>query len=131
VREWESFTSTVWPGRYRDELLVWAAPSGKPPQPIAWDMRSHTAEFARAAEACHAEIQDGEFTHDGNSAVARHVANARRRPHHAWVSIGKESHDSPRKIDGAVCVIGARMVRRLVLASGKRRAKRSGKAVFV
>lgn len=131
VREWESFALTEWPSRYRDELLVWATPSGKPPMPIAWDMRSHAAEFARAAEACHAEIQDGEFTHDGNSAVARHVANARRRPHHAWVSIDKESHDSPRKIDAAVCVIGVRMVRRLVLASGKRRTKRSGKAVFV
>jgi hypothetical protein len=35
------------------------------------------------------------------------------------VSVGKESPDSPRKIDAAVCVIGVRMVRRLVLASGK------------
>lgn len=131
VKEWESFALTEWPNRYRDDLLIWAVPSGKPPQPIAWDMRSHAAEFARAAEACHAEIIDGAFTHDGDSRVARHVANARRRPYQQWVSIGKESPDSPRKIDAAVCVIGARMARRLVLASGKRRRKYTGNAMFV
>lgn len=130
VREWESFALTEWPGRYRDQLLIWAVPHGKPPQPVAWDMRSHVAEFARAAEACHAEIVEGAFTHDGDSRVARHIANARRRPYQSWVSIGKESPDSPRKIDAAVCVIGARMVRRLVLGSGKRRKKRTGRAVF-
>ncbi len=131
VREWESFVLTTWPQRYKDELLVWAVPTGKPPQAIAWDMRSHSAEFARAAEACHAEIVDKEFGHDGDSRVARHVGNARRRPYQAWVSIGKESPDSPRKIDAAICVIGVRMVRRLVLNSGKQRKKRSGRAVFV
>lgn len=131
VKEWESFALTEWPRRYKDGLLIWAVPTGKPPQPIAWDMRSHSAEFARAAEACHAEIVEGAFAHDGDSRVARHVGNARRRPYQAWVSIGKESPDSPRKIDAAVCVIGVRMVRRLVLSSGKRRVKRSGKAVFV
>lgn len=131
VREWESFALTEWPQRYKDDLLIWAVPNGKPPQPIAWDMRSHSAEFARAAEACHAEIVEGEFTHDGNSAVARHIANARRRPHKAWISVGKESKDSPRKIDAAVCVIGARMVRRLVLGSNKRRRKRTGEAMFI
>jgi hypothetical protein len=131
VRELESFALTTWPNRYKDDLLIWAVPSGKPPQPIAWDMRSHTGDFARAAEACHAEIEDQEFTHDGDPAVARHMANARRRPYQAWVSIGKESKDSPKKVDAAVCVIGARMVRRLVLASGKRKKKRSGKAMSV
>jgi hypothetical protein len=131
VKEWESFTLTEWPQRYKDDLLIWAVPQGKPPQPIAWDMRSHSTEFAKAAEACEAEIVEGEFTHDGNAAVSRHVGNARRRPHKAWVSIGKESKDSPRKIDAAVCVIGARMVRRLVLGSGKRRKKKTGEAVFI
>ena len=60
--------------------------------------------------------------------VARHVANARRRPNRYGVSIGKESPRSPNKIDAAVCVIGARMVRRLVLASPewqKRTTKRT------
>lgn len=127
VREWESYVLTEWPQRYKDDLEFWAVPNGKPPQPIAWDMRTHATEFAAAAEACHAEIVEGEFTHDGDSRVARHVANARRRPHKEYVSIGKESKDSPRKIDAAVCVIGVRMVRRLVLGKRKKKSKRTGR----
>lgn len=132
VREWESFALTEWPNRYGEDLCVWAVPQGKPPQPIAWDMRGHTAEFARAAEACHAEITDGSFTHDGDSRVARHIANARRRAYRQMVSIGKESPDSPKKIDAAVCVIGARMVRRLYLGlpEKKKRKKKTGRAAF-
>jgi hypothetical protein len=117
VREWEQFTLTTWPQRYGDRLKVWAAPSARPAQPIAWDMRGHSYEFAKATEACLAEIEDGSFTHDGHSAVTRHVLNARRRAYRDAIAIGKESPDSPNKIDAAVCVIGARMVRRLALAS--------------
>ncbi len=130
VREWESFALTEWPQRYKDQLKVWAQPSSRPPQPIAWDMRGHTYEFAKAVEATHAEIIDRSFTHDGHPAVARHVANCRRRPYRDALSVGKASPDSPRKIDAAVCVIGARMVRRVVLGSGKIRQK-SGKAAFL
>lgn len=129
VREWESFALTEWPNRYRDKLKVWAQPSSRPPQPIAWDMRGHAYEFAKAAEACHAEILDGAFTHDGHPAVARHMANCRRRPYRDAVSVGKASPDSPRKIDAAVCVIGARLVRRMALGSGKIRQK-TGRAAF-
>jgi hypothetical protein len=120
VREWEQFTLTTWPQRYKDRMKVWAAPQARPPQPIAWDMRGHAYDFAKATEACLEEIMAQSFTHDGNSAVARHMANARRRPYRDAVAIGKESPDSPRKIDAAVCVIGARMVRRIALGSGKR-----------
>lgn len=130
VREWESFALTEWPQRYQDGLAVWAVPSGRPSHPVAWDMRGHSYEFAKATEACHAEIVEGAFTHDGDSRVARHVANARRRPYRDAVAIGKESPDSPRKIDAAVCVIGTRMVRRIYLASGKTRRKKTGRAAF-
>lgn len=129
VREWEQFALTTWPERYKDKLTLWAAPSSRPPQPIAWDMRGHAYEFAKAAEATHAEIVEGAFTHDGHSATSRHIANCRRRPYRDALSVGKESPDSPRKIDAAVCVIGARMLRRMVLGSGKLR-KKTGKASF-
>lgn len=130
VREWEQFALTEWPQRYKDRLKVWAAPQARPPQAIAWDMRGHSYDFAKATEACLEEILNGAFTHDGNSAVARHMANARRRPYRDAVAIGKESPDSPRKIDAAVCVIGARMVRRIVIGSGKRLAKKQRAAFF-
>jgi hypothetical protein len=123
VREWEQQTLVAWPERYGDRLQVWSEPNGRPPQSIAWDMRGKSYLFARAAEACHAEIVEGTFRHDGHPVTARHVANARRRPYRDLVSIGKESPQSPRKVDAAVAVIGARMVRRLVLADGGRRAR--------
>lgn len=117
VREWESYALTEWPQRHGDDIVVWAAPASRPPQPIAWDMRAHVTEFAKAVEACHQEIENGDFTHDGDSRTARHVGNAHRHPVRELISIAKESPDSPRKVDAAVCVAGARMVRRIVLGS--------------
>lgn len=117
VKEWEGFVKVTWPERYRDQLLISAVPTGKDPQPIAWDMRSHVFDFTQACELTETEIADRRFTHDGDSRVARHVGNARRRPNRYGLSIGKESPDSPKKVDAAVCVIGVRMVRRLLMAS--------------
>jgi hypothetical protein len=117
VKEWEGFTKVTWPTAYADQLLVHAVPSGRDPQAIAWDMRSHGYEFTIACELTLDEIGEKAFTHDGDQMLARHVVNARRRPGRYGSSIGKESKDSPKKIDLAVCMIGARMVRRVVLAS--------------
>jgi hypothetical protein len=117
VREWESFVKVSWPDDLGSELVIHAVPKGKEPQAIAWDMRSHSYLFAEAAEMCLAEIQDGAFTHDGNWDTSRHIGNCRRAEFRGRGTVRKESKDSPNKIDAAVCVIGARMVRRLVLAS--------------
>jgi hypothetical protein len=135
VKEWESFTKVSWPEAYAPDLLIKAVPGGKEPQPIAWDMRSHSYDFGLACELTEREILDRQFTHDGDSRLARHVGNARRRPNR-WgaVSIGKESANSPNKIDLAVCMIGARMVRRQVLASKewqKRLRRRTGQGRVV
>jgi hypothetical protein len=128
VREWESFVKVSWPNTYRDKLLVMASPTSREPAWIAWDMRSHVYDFGEACETCEAEIAEKAFTHDGDSRVARHVGNARRRPRSGRVGIGKESPDSPNKIDAAVCVVGARMVRRIVLNSREwKKRRRVGK----
>lgn len=128
VREWESWVHSTWPERYKDDLLLWATPSGKSPSPIGWDMRSKLYDFTRAAEACLAEILEKQFSHDGSSVIGRHVTNARNRANRWGYSIGKETPDSPHKIDAAVCVIGARMVRRLVLASPEWEKRKSKSA---
>ena len=130
VQEWEGFVKVTWPELYGPRLRTWAQPTGRDPQVIAWDMRSHTFDFTKAAELCEAEIADRAFTHDGDSRVARHVTNARRRPNRYGVSIGKESKDSPKKIDAAVCVVGARMARRVHLATAKPERVRTGEAHF-
>jgi hypothetical protein len=117
VREWEDHVKSTWPDLYADQLLVHAeSKNTKDPQPIAWDMRGKVWDFTKAVELCEAEALAGQFTHDGDSRVARHVVNARRRGNRYGYSIAKESPKSPKKIDAAVCVVGARMVRRLVLA---------------
>ena len=129
VREWESFAKVSWPTAYADQLEVMAVPGGKVPEPIAWDMRSKVYDFTVECELVKAEIADGVFTHDGDSRLARHVANAREKSNRYGVSIGKESPDSRRKIDGAVCMVGARMVRRRVLGAPEKKQKRPGRVV--
>jgi hypothetical protein len=126
VQEWESFVKIEWPRRFGDKLQIMAVPAGKDPQRIAWDMRSNTLDFTRAAELAEAEILEGQFTHDGDPILARHVANTRRRPNRWGLSVGKESPSSPLKIDAAVCMIGARMVRRRYLAGTGSKRKRTG-----
>lgn len=128
VREWESFVHTAWPDRHGDGLLVWAQKTGKNASAIAWDMRGHIMEITRACEALHTEVVERQVTHDGSTVLARHVANCRHRRNRWGVGVGKESPDSPKKIDAAVCAIGARMVRRHVLASpewAERKQKRT------
>lgn len=130
VREWEGFAKVTWPERYADRLDLWAAPTGKDPQPIAWDMRGKTFDFTAACELTEAEIRERAFTHDGNGAVARHVGNARRRPNRWGMSIGKDSRGSAAKIDAAVCVVGARMVRQRLRATVKPEPKKRTGALY-
>jgi len=119
VREWESFVKVEWPRRHGAKLRkVWADRSGRDPQRIAWDMRSKVMDFTRACELVNAEIVAGEFKHDGNPVLLRHVVNCRRRPNRWGISVGKATPDSPDKIDAGVCMIGARMVMRMAIAAG-------------
>lgn len=133
VREWEAFTKVTWPERYRDELEMWAVPSGRRPEPIAWDMRGKDFEFTTAAELCEAEIRQHSFTHDGDSRLTAHVHNARRHEGRFGITVRKESAKSPKKIDAAVCMIGARMAWRLAKESRGKSVKRvrSGRAFFI
>jgi hypothetical protein len=82
-------------------------------------MRVHVQEFTFACEMAESEISGDTmvFQHDGSSVLGRHCANARRRPNKHGISIGKETHDSPKKIDAAVSMIIARHARRLYLGS--------------
>jgi len=124
VQEWESFTKVEWPKIFKPKVM--AVPTGKDPQRIAWDMRSHTYDFTQAVELTLAEIEDGQFRYDGNPVLTRHLGNARRRPNRYGVSISKESRTSPKKIDAAVCTVGARMARRLYLAKHPVQKKKTG-----
>lgn len=134
VREWESFVKVDWPEEFGEGLDIWAVPGGKSPEAIAWDMRTHVWDFTQACELTYEEIVSTAktgvkaFTIDGDPRLMRHLANARTAPNRYGTSIGKESPDSPLKIDLAVCLVGVRMVRRLWLSSPHRnkQKQRSG-----
>lgn len=128
-RFWEPMIDD-WHQRFGPRLEVWPMMSGERKHSISWDMRSRerTSLFTIAAQRFVTEVQDKRFTHDGSRSLRAHVLNARRRPNEWGVSLGKENRDSKRKIDMAVCAVGARMVRRVLLNKTTSTVKpRSGK----
>jgi hypothetical protein len=127
-RFWEPVLDE-WHRRYGPKLAYWSVQSGDRRHSIVWDMRSRerTRDFTAAAEQFLGEVHAGLFTHDGDIRLKQHVRNARRRPNEWGVSLSKEHRESARKIDLAVCAVGARMLRRLVLNKDTSTKQRSGK----
>lgn len=133
-------------GWHRDlhkRLKVWATAGAKVGNAVLFDMRIKTlggaqrnALFTAAAMQVVEDIeQTGEsaFTWDGDPRLKLHTHNAKRRPNPWGISLGKVTRDSDKHVDLAVCMVGARMGRRIVLNSGKVRQRSragSGKAVF-
>jgi len=125
-----------WHRDFRDRLPVWATP-GAHGHAVSFDMRlsmpggaERNRLFTEQAMRTARDIdEDGSLTHDGNAALRMHVHNARRRPNRWGVSLGKVSRDSSHLVDLAVCMVGARLGRRVALNSGKlaaRKRKRTG-----
>ncbi|MEH3052506.1 MAG: hypothetical protein PGN13_00665 [Patulibacter minatonensis] len=107
-------------------LIVKAGPAHK----VAFDMRTRTKDATHAHERLHDLVVTKAIRHDGDRRTATHFHNARRRPNAFGVIVGKEHRESPKKIDSVPSAALAHEGRRLVLASGKRPRKRSGKATF-
>ncbi len=76
--------------------------------------------FVTAVDQAYTDITEGDFPHDGDARLRLHMLNARRQPTRVGMSIAKESRESKRKIDLAICAIGARMVRREYLNRNSR-----------
>ena len=126
LAEWESYVD-AWANDFGGELVIKATAK----HAIAWDMRGHRKDATIEHERLHDEIVEKALEHDGNKRTAQHFHNARRRPNQWGVTVGKEHRESKRKIDAVPATMLARMARRLVLASGKRKKKRSGEATFI
>ncbi|MEU6204582.1 hypothetical protein ABZ814_13455 [Micromonospora musae] len=112
---------------YRDKLPVWATPGQNIGHSVLFDMRlsqpggkERNRLFTEAAMQVVKDVEeDATLTWDGDAGLRMHAHNARRRPNQWGVSLGKVSRDSKKLVDLAVCMVGARMGRRIALNSGK------------
>lgn len=95
VALWESYISE-WAQAYGEGLEV-KAPGGR--DAIGWDMRISLQRVTRAHEKLMQSVIDRKLRHDGDLRLRRHVFNARRRTNRYGLSFGKESRDSPKKVD--------------------------------
>jgi hypothetical protein len=138
VAYWETDVD-AWRDTYGERLLVKATTR----HAIGWDMRGHQMDTTRAVEATHRAITDGELPWAPHELIAgpgkglvqahevltRHVLNARRRINRWGVYFGKETRESPKKIDALASLVLARMARTRVLAEGglKKRRRATGR----
>lgn len=90
----------------------------------AWP-RGKDTNAVEAVKALHAAIENGECSHDGSSALTRHVLNARRRAVGKGYLLYKAYPDSPDKIDAAYAAVMAWKARLDAVSAGLgRRHKR-------
>lgn len=108
---WETTVAT-WSGTYGEERVV------------LWLTRQWR-KMADAIRGFHNAIIDGELSHDGDAAYARHIGNAYKRVlpmrdedgRSVWI-IQKERSDSPNKIDIGIAGILSWQARRDALTLG-------------
>lgn len=113
-----------WDQLFRRQVKVWASGTkgSRESSAVMFDMsaRDNARRFAEGVAFTLEEIRSGLFTWDGDARLRKHVLNARRYPIQGFVSIGKESRESNKKVDLAVAMCGARMVRRMILSQSKK-----------
>lgn len=133
VAYWETDIDS-WRDEYAERLVVKATTK----HAIGWDMRGHLMETTRSAEALNRAIVEKEMPWTAHvllndsgvradEVLKRHILNGRRRLNRWGVSFGKESRESPKKVDALAALILSRMARSRVLAEGKFRRRSSGR----
>lgn len=135
VAYWETDVDR-WRDEYGETLLLKATTR----HAVAWDMRGHLSETTLATQALHRAITDGEIPwgphtlndgRDGAQILRRHILNARRRPNRWGISFGKESRESPKKVDALAALLLARMARTRVLGEGVLTKRRKSTGVLM
>ncbi|MFF4528172.1 hypothetical protein ACFY1P_02770 [Streptomyces sp. NPDC001407] len=126
VALWESRISE-WSATYGEGLAVRAP--GK--DAIGWDMRSSLKASTMAHERLLRSILDRKISHDGDRKLRRHALNAVRRTNNFGVSFGKQSRESPRKVDAYAALMLAHEALVDLRARGRTVRKRSGRGYFL
>lgn len=118
--KWESQVA-AWEAKYGKKLLVKSTQQ----HPIQWWMTGGRSTFVvRALEQFLTALLAGDLSHSGESALTRHVLNARRRPTKQGMQIAKEHPDSARKIDACVAAVLAYQARLAAVAKDAGRKRR-------
>lgn len=125
-RYWDGLIDD-WHRRYADRLdkRLWPVKSGMRFHAIMWDMSNQLNQQAFVSAAMQFveemenlnDIEKYEPTFEicGTPAMVKHLANARMAPSKFGTTLMKENRESAKKIDLAVCAVGARMLRRAFL----------------
>lgn len=93
-------------------------------RPIAAWPRGKDTHAVDAVKNLYSAIVNGECTHDGSSALTRHVVNARRRKFRTGYLLYKSFPDSPDKIDAAYAATMAWKARLDAVSAGLGKRKR-------
>lgn len=122
-----------WHRRYSGRLnkKFWPIKSGPRAHSVAFDMLTTPAQllFQPAVQQLAEDLEAGTAPHHGGGQLRRQCKNAKRREGRFGISIGKEHRSSARKVDLAVCFVGARMLWRIVRLSQKSGAPGKGRVV--
>jgi hypothetical protein len=107
-----------WHERYHRKLnkAFWPVKSGPRTHSVAFDMSGSSAQqlFQPAVSQAAEDLEAGMAPYRDSAVLRRHLKNARRREGRFGITLGKESRSSARKVDLAICFVGARMLWRLV-----------------
>ncbi|MGH3996688.1 MAG: hypothetical protein ACRDTJ_04415 [Pseudonocardiaceae bacterium] len=110
-----------WHERYHRKLdkKFWPVKSGTKLHSVAFDMSGTYAQQAYQPAVTQAaeDLEAGEAPYVDSPVLRRHMKNGRRREGRFGIVIGKENRSSTRKVDLAVCFVGARMLMRIVRLS--------------
>lgn len=110
-----------WHERYHRQLdqKFWPVKSGTRLHSVAFDMSSTLNQqiYQPAVTQAADDLERGEAPYVDSPVLRRHMKNARKREGRFGVVLGKENRSSTRKVDLAVCFVGARMLWRIVRLS--------------
>lgn len=101
-KRWDVQSFECDPRDWMSEIQDWADLYG---EDKVLTVPQNNERMAPAADAFRAAVMAGELTHDGDPALARHIANAKTRETRWGLAIRKDHPASPRKIDRAIAAI--------------------------
>lgn len=112
----------LWHQKYAERLQFWATRTGDRMHSVLWDMATPTrqSDFVQAAERTREEFRIGVIgKNDAHPVLKAHLLNAKANPENKFgTTLMKEHRESKKKIDLAVCLVGANMLRRFVMNKG-------------